>query len=98
MGRPTWTFLTNHTHVLVCLVRDPESLIRTIALQVGITERMVQRILKELEEGGLIRKEKIGRRNRYAVNLNVELRHPLESGYTVGDLLAKIRATSRNEI
>ena len=44
-----WTFLTNHGHVLVCVARDPDSTIREIANQVGITERAVQKIVSDLE-------------------------------------------------
>ena len=37
-----WTFLTNHAHVLFCLVQDPEIRLRDVAELVGITERAVQ--------------------------------------------------------
>ncbi len=82
-----WTFLTNHTHVLVCLRRDPMTTVRNLALQVGITERSVQRILSDLEESGVITRSKEGRRNRYDVDTSFRLRHPLESDHTVEDLL-----------
>ena len=45
-----WTFLTNHAHVLLCLVENPEARMREVAARVGITERAVQRIVAELEE------------------------------------------------
>ncbi|MDH3907587.1 MAG: ArsR family transcriptional regulator, partial [Gammaproteobacteria bacterium] len=38
---PPWTFLSNHGHVLVCIVRDPNVRVREIAQAVGITERAV---------------------------------------------------------
>lgn len=85
-----WTFLTNHAHVLVCLKRSPDLLLREVANQVGITERAVQRIVSELEEAGVLTREKIGRRNRYSLTLTVPLRHPLESNRTVGDLLTLV--------
>ena len=44
----SWTFLTNHTHVLLCLYRQPDQRLRDVASSVGITERMVQRIVAEL--------------------------------------------------
>ncbi len=74
-----WTFLSNHTHVLICLARDSESVQKEIAAKVGITERAVQRIVAELEQGGYIEREKDGRRNRYRLNLTKSLRHPVES-------------------
>ena len=51
---PSWTFLTNHSHVLICLSRDPLMRLRDIAVQVGITERAVQRIVADLEAGEVI--------------------------------------------
>ena len=85
-----WTFLTNHTHILVCLSRDPATTVRNLALQVGITERSVQRILSDLESSGVVTKTKEGRRNRYDLNESFQLRHPLEASHTVKELLAAV--------
>lgn len=90
MADTNWTFLTNHAHVLLTIYRDAEARQRDIATLVGVTEGAVQRIVGELEAGGHIRRERQGRRNRYAVNLDSELRHPLDAGRTVGELLAAL--------
>ncbi len=82
-----WTYLTNHTHVLVLLARDPEMVLRHVAREIGITERAVQRIITELEEDGVISREKVGRKNRYKLNLERPLHHPLEKHRTIGDLI-----------
>lgn len=82
-----WTFLTNHAHVLWCIYRDPEVRLRDIAQLVGITERMVQRIVMELGVAGYLKIEKQGRRNRYHLHVDRPLRHPLESHCQVGELL-----------
>lgn len=82
-----WTFLTNHTHLLVVLAREPSARIRDLAAEVGITERAVQRILAELTAGGILTVHKEGRRNRYRINRKTRLRHPLESRHTIGELL-----------
>jgi len=82
-----WTFLTNHAHVLLCIHRDPEIRLRDVAWQVGITERMVQRIVAELAEAGYVVIDKEGRCNHYRVQRRLRLRHPLESRQTVGRLL-----------
>ncbi|MER3495880.1 MAG: AsnC family transcriptional regulator [Armatimonadota bacterium] len=84
---PSWTFLTNHTHLLVCLARDSEARLRDVALAIGITERAAQRIVAELEAANVLERIRVGRRNRYRLNLEIQLRHPLEAGCTVGDLL-----------
>lgn len=82
-----WTFLTNHSHVLILLARNPDMILRDVANQIGITERAVQRITQELEEGGFIEREKVGRKNHYRILTNVPLRHPIESHKKIGDLL-----------
>ena len=38
-----WTFLTNHTHVLVVLTRDSMARIRDIAEEVGLTSSLPRR-------------------------------------------------------
>lgn len=86
--RPGWTFFTNHAHVLVLLHRDPDLRQREIAALVGITEGAVQRILADLEGEGYIRRERIGRRNRYHVLPGTPLRHPVEAGHSVDEILA----------
>jgi DNA-binding Lrp family transcriptional regulator len=86
-----WTFLTNHAHVLLTVRRDPHARLRDIAVAVGVTERAVQLILGDLESAGYLRRTKVGRRNEYAV-LGGPLRHPLEHGRAVDDLLDALGA------
>ena len=83
----SWTFLTNHAHVLVAISRDPELRQREIADLVGITEGAVQRILHELEADGYVIRERVGRRNRYSVLAGQPLRHPLEAGHTIEEII-----------
>jgi DNA-binding MarR family transcriptional regulator len=85
-----WTFLTNHAHVLICLRRDPELRLRDVAVMVGITERMVQRIVGDLEHANVVVRERIGRRNRYIIDPAHQLRHPLEEHRTVENLLDSV--------
>jgi predicted transcriptional regulator len=80
-------FLTNHAHVLLCVVRDPEARARDIAERVGITERAAQRILSDLLAEGYLSKVKIGRRNRYTVNRKGHLRHPIFRELEIGPLI-----------
>ncbi len=86
----TWTFLTNHAHVLVVLNHEPNLRLRDVAVRVGITERAVQRIVMDLHHEGYLLVEKEGRRNRYRVVPGRPLRHPVEQHRTVGDLLALV--------
>ena len=72
-----WTFLTNHAHVLLCITANPDIRIRDIAELVGITERAAHRIVADLVAEGYISTTKVGRRNRYTIELNRGFRHPL---------------------
>ncbi len=90
IGRTSWTFLTNHGHVLGCLAEQPDIRARDVALKVGITERAAQAIIADLVAGGYVTRFKEGRRNRYVVHPEIPLRHPLEEDRTVGDLLTSI--------
>jgi hypothetical protein len=89
--RPDWTFLTNHAHVLLCISADPQIRQRDIARLVGITERAAQKIVSELEAGGYLVRERVGRRNRYRVDRDIPLRHPLESSHRIGELIDILR-------
>ena len=87
---PSWTFLTNHAHVLIAIDRNPELRQRDIAYAVGITVGAVQKIINELENAGYLTHERVGRRNHYEVTADRPLRHPLESHHTVQDLLTTL--------
>lgn len=83
----SWTFLSNHAHVLICLSRDGGLRTRDLAERVGITERSIQRIIGELVEAGYLLVRKEGRRNMYAIKQDLPLRHPVEGNRLVADLL-----------
>jgi hypothetical protein len=85
--RVTWTFLTNHTHVLVCIANDTTVRLRDVADRVGITERAAQSIVADLVAAGYLSRSRVGRRNTYEIHPDHPLRHPVESHRTVGGLL-----------
>jgi DNA-binding MarR family transcriptional regulator len=91
---PTWTFLTNHGHVLVALSRIPSARVRDLAGTVGITERATMSILADLEDAGYVTRRKHGRRNSYTLHPTQCMRHPAESQHQVGELLALFADTS----
>ena len=86
----TWTFLTNHAHVLVCIAEEPDVRGRDIATRVGITERSAQAIVADLVNDGYVTRIREGRRNRYEINPDAPLRHPLEHDHTIGELLVTL--------
>lgn len=83
----SWTFLTNHSHVLICLRRTPDLRLRDIGDLVGITERSVFNIVNDLEAAGFLERRKVGRRNEYVVIADRPMRHQVEQGKTVEQLL-----------
>ncbi|NRQ33913.1 MarR family transcriptional regulator [Nonomuraea sp. NN258] len=85
---PAWTFLTHHARVLLEIARDPEVRLRQIAGGIGITERRVQTIVNDLHEAGYLSRERIGRHNRYHLNLDRPFRHhPAEASMPVRCLI-----------
>lgn len=87
-----WHFFTNHAHVLFYLKAHPKETLRRVALAIGITERAVQRIVAELEEGGYLKRTKVGRQNEYTIETDLALRDSLQSHRTVQELLDWVEA------
>jgi DNA-binding transcriptional ArsR family regulator len=89
----SWSFLTNHGRVLLCIAADPGLRLRDIADQLGITERTAYGIVIDLTDAGYIVKEKDGRRNRYQVQDHLPLPEPSAQERTVGEVLALLGST-----
>lgn len=83
----SWTFLTNHSHVLICLSQEPQPRLRDVAQRVGITERAVQRIVSDLEDADVLTRSRDGRRNSYEIHTEKPLRHAIEAHCKINDLL-----------
>lgn len=83
----SWTFLTNHARVLLCISQDPGIRLRDIADRVGITERSAFAIVLDLVQAGYVIKEKDGRRNRYRIQTELPLPEPSSRERTVGEIL-----------
>lgn len=81
----SWTFLTNHGHVLVCIAQNSDIRIAEIADLVGIGERAAHRIVGDLVRDGYVIRNRDGRRNTYSVDFSRPLRHPLERDHSVGE-------------
>ena len=95
--QPSWTFLTNHTQVLLCLARDPSVRLRDVAATVGITERAAQRILADLVAEQYVKRTRVGRRNHYAVDRERAMRHVAQLGYQIGALLDLLEADASGD-
>ena len=84
----SWSFLTNHARVLLCIARDPGTRLRDIAASVDITERSAHGIVTDLTEAGYVIKQKDGRRNRYQIQANLPLPEPATQEPAIGEVLA----------
>ncbi|HJV97615.1 MAG TPA: MarR family winged helix-turn-helix transcriptional regulator [Arthrobacter sp.] len=85
--RPTWTFLTNHGHVLLAVATNPDARVKDIAEKVGITPRSTLQILKDLEAGGYLHRSRDGRRTRYAIEPHQHFRHPATATREIDGLI-----------
>jgi DNA-binding IclR family transcriptional regulator len=89
----SWTFLTNHARVLLCVARDPGTRLRDIADSLDITERSAFGIITDLVQAGYMVKEKDGRRNRYHIQAHLPLPEAVARERTVGEVLALLAGT-----
>jgi DNA-binding Lrp family transcriptional regulator len=94
---PTWSFLTNHARVLLCIAQDPGVRLREIGEAVGITERAAHRIVTELADAGHVTRRRVGRRNHYIIQSHLPVPDPLARGQNVGELLAILGGTDSAE-
>ncbi len=93
-----WSFLTNHSRVLVCIAHDPGMRLRDIAATLGITERTVFAIVDDLIAAGYVVKDKEGRRNRYSIQTELPLGEVVGRERTIGEVLELlVDAANRTE-
>jgi predicted ArsR family transcriptional regulator len=88
LATPSWTFLTNHGRVLLCIAHDPGVRLRDIAARLDITERGAYGIVTDLTQAGYIVKQKDGRRNRYQIQAHLPLPEPTTRERSLGEVLA----------
>lgn len=91
---PSWTFLTNHAHVLVCMAQNTEVRLAEIARLVGIGERAVHSIVQDLVDAGYVTRTRSGSHNVYEVFLDRPLRHPLEAGHQIAEVFGPLAGRS----
>jgi predicted transcriptional regulator len=95
-ARSQWTFFTNHFHVLLVVARHPDARLRSIADEVGITERAAHRILSDLADERYLNVTKHGRRNHYRLNKGKRLRHEANKDVPLDPLISFIADNARD--
>lgn len=91
-----WTFLSNHAHVLLCIVQNRQVRLVEISRLVGIGERAVHSIVSDLVDAGYVTRHKRGRQNHYQVDLERPLRHPLESDHQIAEIFKPFTRQNRS--
>lgn len=85
--RRQWSLLSSHGQVLISISRAPELTVRRLSQLLNFSERRIMGVLRDLEDAGLIQRERRGRQNLYIINQDAGLRAPLLKEYKVRDLL-----------
>jgi MarR family len=83
----SWSFLTNHARVLLCVAHDPGARLRDLAAMVGVTERSAHGIVSDLVAAGYVVRDKNGRGNEYRIDRHLPVRDPVSRERTVGEVL-----------
>jgi DNA-binding MarR family transcriptional regulator len=86
-----WTLLTSHGHVLVYLSSRPTATVREIADGLGLSERRVAAIIADLEEAGVVRATRLGRRKHYELDPEAHFRHPVLQHLNLRDVLGMLQ-------
>ena len=84
----SWTFLTNHGHVLLAVAMNPDIRVKDLALTVGITTRHALLILRDLEDAGYVHRQRVGRATHYTVHSVRPFRHPTAAAHQVAEPIA----------
>ena len=82
-----WGFLSNHGLVFEYIATHKQNVAEVMARDIGVTQRVIFMILNDLESEGYISRKKIGRCNQYEIHADLPMRHPLDMGRPVGEIL-----------
>jgi DNA-binding MarR family transcriptional regulator len=83
-----WTFLSSHGLVFEYIARHKQNSVEIMSREIGITQRAVFKIMKDLEKDGYITRKKVGRNNQYEIHSDLPMRHPLDNGRPVKVILS----------
>ena len=85
---PRWALLSKHGTVVVSLALTPNLTGRQLAEQMGLTERTLFTIIRDLVGADILRVKKVGRLNTYIVNENARVPNPRFAHLRLRDFLA----------
>jgi DNA-binding transcriptional ArsR family regulator len=82
-----WTFITKHAVALSLIAKRPRITALELGADMGLTERVVRKLIADLYAAGYIGKKKEGRGIRYRINPDLTLRHETHREVAIGDFL-----------
>lgn len=91
-----WNFFTNYGHIIFLLSKNSKITVREIAEEVGITQRMVLKIIHDLVEDGFVKVKKEGRNNSYKIVGRKKLRHRIEKNCRIDELIEVISSKNKD--
>jgi hypothetical protein len=89
---------TNHGLALMRIWMNPDSTLSDIADTIGVKERAAYLIVRDLEREGFIEKVKVGRRNRYHINVEKAMSYEPLPGMAVRDQIYAVLRTMRLQV
>jgi predicted transcriptional regulator len=84
-----WALLTNHARLLLAIEREPGLRVREMAERLGLSERGIALILRDLRSSGCVTSRREGRRALYTVVHDEPLRGGDVRHRTVGEFLRR---------
>lgn len=84
---PEWTFITKHGVVLSLIAKHPRITALELGAAMGLTERVVRKLIADLYAAGYIGKKREGRGIRYRINPDLPLRQDTHLEVAIGDFL-----------
>ncbi|MCU1395295.1 MAG: hypothetical protein JWM34_3723 [Ilumatobacteraceae bacterium] len=82
---PPIMLLTRTAHVLICLASMDRPTLTSIADATGYSDRTVLNLVNELVQHGAVIRTRVGRRNRYVVDTDLQVHPDYEA--TLGHLI-----------
>lgn len=95
--RVDWSLLSAQGKVLFYMAMCPRCTVEQMANGLGMTERAVWGVVRELRRDNMLILEKDGRRHRYSVNLDAPLLHPTIRGLTLRPVLGAVVAQGERD-
>ena len=87
-----WSLLSAHGLVLFFLGMNPDATLRDISERMGLTERTIHTVIKNLSRADMVRVRKVGRRHSYTLNPDAHFVHPMFAHLRVGSFLEALQS------